>query len=138
MDKLRALWKLFAQTPDDFAGKPYEGALNQLGHWTLGVIFTALVCVGWFWWFGEMPDKIAASGGVILAYLLGIELAIQGWQGRDTLADTYFLSAGSIAVTWSLSEVIGPGCILALNEGAVFASFGLLVVPLIIYAWRRI
>lgn len=138
MNRLRALWRMFAQTPDDFAGRPYEGALNQLGHWTMGVIFTALVCAGWFWWFGEMPSKVAASGGVIFAYILAVEIAAQGWQGRDTVADSYFVSIGSIAVTWSLSEVLGPGCVLDINPAAVFASFGLLAVPLFFYAWRRI
>lgn len=140
MDRLRALWKFFAQTPDDFAGRPYEGALNQLGHWTLGLIATALVCAVWAACFGEMPVKWGAFVGVTLFYFVFVEIISQGWQRIDTVVDTFFFAfgAGSPLLAMTESSDAGEKINLSLDHFNVLAIASCLFVSLLIYAWRRI
>jgi len=136
VDKLRALWVMFFQVPDDFQGQPYEGALNQLGHATFGAISCGLICGVWYFLFDTMPYRWGVFFGAVLVYLVLVEIKAQGWQRSDTLADTYFFSLGSAAALAPFKEQTSG--LLSFSPNALFVPVGLLFFSLMFYAWRRL
>lgn len=43
----------------------------------------------------EYPSQIVAAIGVLLFYIVVVELLAQGWRGVDTLTDIFFVGWGA-------------------------------------------
>lgn len=92
-------------TPESYKQDPYIEAANQLGHMTVGAIASLFLCCGFFAVFGEMPYRWHVWLVVGLAYAGIVEYAIQGWAGRDSLADLFFVQLGVTMVLMPVKEV---------------------------------
>jgi hypothetical protein len=134
---IRELWNE-ASRPESFVGRAWETTENQWGHFWVGLSMAALVCVAWDSAFGEMPYRTIVFGWVVGAYFGLWEIARQGWQGSDTLDDTYFFGLGAAAVLVSLHEVetdLGP--MLDLKNENALAAFAAFIICLFFNAWEK-
>ena len=134
---IKALW-IEASRPESFMGRVWASTVNQGWHFWIGLSLAALVCVIWDAAFGSMPYRTLVFGWIVGAYFGLWEIAVQGWQGRDTLDDTYFFGLGAAAVLVSLHEVetnLGP--MLDLNNANALAALVALVISLLFNAWGK-
>ena len=82
--------------PDDFAGRPYEAGLNQLGHALLGAALAAFLPLGlavvgivsWELWQRKRRGATALDFFFDLLYWLG---GVGAWQLLGDPAARYFL-----------------------------------------------
>lgn len=81
--------------PDDFAGRPYEGANNQAMHCVFGAAIVGVLL------FAALPVWLAVSIalGVILAWEAH-QLLRRGATRADYRADLFYWWAGVIAWAW--------------------------------------
>lgn len=103
-----ATWRDFVNilmTPSSHENDPYLEAANQVGHMALGAILCLGLSVGWYSLFGEMPVREWVWVTVVVGYLFIIEAWLQGWRGRDSLLDTWFIQCGATMSMWPVLEV---------------------------------
>ena len=97
---MRGVWQLFwaeVNTPEAFQNRPYAGFINQVGHIALGVVLVLTVCSLWAQASnGKAPYPWPVAGGVIVFYVVVVELFKQKWVGADTLLDASFVSLGAV------------------------------------------
>jgi hypothetical protein len=141
MSRLRALWAKFwaeIRRGESYDSDPYKAALNQFAHYMLGAYAAMAFCILYCIAFGEMPYKTEVLALFALSYLGAIELALQGWRGRDTLIDTAFFTLGVASPLVSVSELsIGPPVTLELHAVNAFVCMYMLPVLLLLHVWRR-
>lgn len=104
MNSFSLFWQVL-MTPSDYADDPYSEASNQLGHIALGSIFSLVACIVWFLVFGEMPVRWEVWAGVVVIYAVMVEAWLQGWAGRDSFADTFFVQCGATMTLMPVKEV---------------------------------
>ncbi len=135
------VWRAFwgeLNTPDDFHDKPYEGGMNQAVHWIMGGIAVITICLVWAITYGEMPYKIPTWCAVTGGYALIIEYWRQGWNGADSVRDTYFFGLGAALPLVSLSEVaFRPEIKLVPNAVEGLIGIGVTVLSLAVYVYPR-
>lgn len=131
---IREIWAE-AMRPEDFAGRPYHAFWHQGLKVAVGAFCVCLFCVGWGAIFGEMPYRALVWGWMVGFYFGVIEVAGQGWRGRDTLWDTCFFAYGAAGPLVSLHEVAINPITLTLYEWSSFAWLIGLVVSLTVHAW---
>lgn len=120
-------------TPDDFKGNPYGELTNQLSHTLLGVLASAIVCFIHTYILGEMPYRAAVFVIVSFGYVLAVEALIQGWRGRDSILDWFFVSAGAAGVLWPLKEVVAGNYVVGLSLdtrifAGIFIAWGIVLI----------
>jgi hypothetical protein len=141
MSRLRALWAKFwaeIRRGESYDNDPYRAALNQFGHFGVGAYATISFCVTYAALFGEMPYKREVLVLFVLIYFFVIELAAQGWKGRDTLIDTAFSTIGVLLPLVSLTE-LSAGQKITLELHPISSLIGLYMLPvlLLLHVWRR-
>lgn len=131
---IREIWAE-AMTPEGGLANAYLDFQHQFAKAWLGVGIVVIICVGWNAVCGSMPHRTLVFGWTVGAYFGIIEIAGQGWRGKDTLDDTYFFAIGAAGPLVSLHEVdtnLGP--LLQLHEANTMAAFGVLLISLLFYA----
>lgn len=139
MSPIRQFWQVL-MTPSDHAGDPYAEASNQLGHIALGCIFSLVACVIWFIIFGEMPYRAHVWVTVVFGYAILFEILIQGWEGRDSTIDTFFVACGSTMTLWPVREIgFSPDIVVIEFKPVLLGSLMLIsAIALCLHLWPRI
>ncbi len=139
---MQRLWNLIStlSQPSKFANDPYGGLLNQWGHYSLGAAIFVLTASGYFMAFGEMPYRIPLAAALILAYASLIELAWQGWRGKDSIEDSLFFSGGVITVAASTHEIAirYPYSVILFRPEEAFAMITAAIGFSVAYAISRV
>lgn len=139
MNRVWQFWNVLT-TPSDHEGDPYVEAANQLSHIALGCVFSLSACVIWFILFGEMPVRVAVWFSVVLGYAVAVEWWLQGWNGRDSFADTFFVQCGVSMTLWPVKEVGFAPDIALIEVRPKFLGVLMLIstMALILHLWPRI
>lgn len=91
----RAFIRSLLREPSAQANDPYGWLTNQLGHVVLGYMAVLFTVFFWRMFSSEYPSQIVAAIGVLLFYIVVVELLAQGWRGVDTLTDIFFVGWGA-------------------------------------------
>jgi hypothetical protein len=134
---LRSFWGDL-NTPGTYYADPVGGAGNQGTHVLMAGCVTVAVCVFWAVFYGEMPYRWPLWLAVVFGYAVGVEWLSQGWSGKDSSADTYFVGLGAAGPLVSLYEVTyRPEIKLGFNEFECGVWLVVLVVSMAAYIWPR-
>lgn len=138
---MHAIWAFLVafwgeiNTPESYPDKPYEAALNQIGHLFIGALFSSGVCVVYAAAIGEMPYKWIVFSALVGGYAALIEWLQQGWAGADSIVDIGFVALGVVAPLVALTEdartlqlVYNPGP-FGLWTGTTAIILGLYIYP---------
>jgi hypothetical protein len=79
-------------TPSSFHDDWYGWATNQMGHAMIGMAMACVLTVAYFYVAGEFPFKWHLFAVISCGYAAW-ELAVQKWQGWDTVEDWLFVCA---------------------------------------------
>lgn len=107
-DALRIIWNDI-KTGDDFRGKWYLWASQQMAHTLLGVILVSVSCLVYMSFTGELPYKLHLFLFLSVGYLLWeFALQVQGPKHTiDSLEDYLFVvgyGAGSVITVFTEIE----------------------------------
>jgi hypothetical protein len=138
-ERLRIMWGLL-NTPSDFRDKPYEGMLNQFGHFAGGAGAFILICCMIFAVQGEMPSRPVIAWSMIVLYVVVVESRIQGWRGMDSIEDSMFVSMGILTVSTSVYEIGHEAWVstISLHVGNLMLSLVSAGVACLTYGLARI
>ena len=128
-------------TPSSHEGDPYLEATNQFGHMALGAVLCLGVCIGWYSFVGEMPIRLWVWFGVVAGYALIVEAILQGWKGRDSFIDTWFVQCGATMSMWPVLEVIvgdGNVSLIEFRPKLLGILMVISILSLVIHLWPRI
>ena len=126
-------------TPDNFRGRPYEWACNQIGHaFFIGAVLLTYLPVLVCWKIaGEFPYKWTMVAGAAIGYAV-YEWLDQGWHGADTIEDWWFVVVyGAAGSAYSFTEVSPGDAKAALDMLAALPFIVLLAVHLAFGSWLR-
>lgn len=96
-------------TPSNFLDDWYGWLTNQVSHIFLGLFLVFVFSMAGFWAFGEFPYKINMLIAIGAVYFLGVEMALQGWRGFDTIEDTIFVVGYGASGALGASIEVMPG-----------------------------
>lgn len=139
-----ATWSDFFRslmTPSAHEGDPCLEATNQFGHMALGAVMCLAGCIGWFVFAGEMPVRVWVWCSVVIGYAVIIEAILQGWKGRDSFADTWFVQCGATMSMWPVYEVMmgdGSTTVIEFKPKLLGILMVIAFASLAIHLWPRI
>jgi hypothetical protein len=134
---IREIWAE-AMRPEGGLANAYFDFKHQGWKAWIGASAVIIFCIVWDLVVGSMPYRTLVFGWIVGAYFGLVEIAGQGWRGRDTLDDTYFFAIGAAGPLVALHEVetnLGP--MLDLNNKNGLATFAVLIVSLLFYAYEK-
>lgn len=137
---LKGAWDELGKA-DDFSDDWYNGNNNQQTHILLGLVTGATIASCFALWFGEFPVRASVSIVFAFVFIIYIQIFRQGWNGADTIWDSYFYILGLVAVLFSFLEIEDHGTgydfVLAAFPSRILSFILIGFISLVIYAWPR-
>lgn len=111
---------------------------TQVGHTALGVY----LCISYLWVIlqvtGNYPDQTIIAFLIPSVYFLFWEVGVQGWKGRDSLEDSFFVAFGaSLLTAVDIGQVIDTAFIWVNSLALVLAMGFIIRVKRMNYIVRR-
>ena len=125
--------------PDDFWLDWYGAATNQISHIFIGLVSSGVIASSYSLFFGEMPFRINVLCAVFTIFVIFVQIINQGWNGKDTFWDTYFVTLGLSAGLYSFLEIKVPDydTVLVFFPERLLLFFLVGFVSLLIHLWPR-
>ena len=95
-------WKIVP--PDEWGSDWFGWLKSQAAHIFVGIFLVFVICVLFFYKFGEFPVKTHVLATIFVGYMI-FKFTLQGWQRLDTIEDIVFLVGyGAAGILSAVSE----------------------------------